>query len=223
MPVAAPPDGPTEVPSGAAPYLRRLRTWAYTELQRALLKSEAAAFVLLQSPSGAVFQITVGDDGRLVSTPIVLATGRPGSPALTFAPVTRNGMISAASPAGTTSATYVMMGLALPLQAAAASNAMLIIAGVIANTVNNAQTDCALFFGTGTPPTNGVAPPAGSVQIGQPTSFKSSSGSGGLTPFSLTGIIPITPGQTSWVDLALEASAGTASVSQIDAIGVGLA
>lgn len=133
------------------------------------------------------------------------------------------------SPAGTTSLSGVMMGLAT------GSNPWLLtpqftgairvsITGRMTNVVNGNITRCNLQYGTGTPPVNGAAQTGISFNAvplestaplaNQWNVFPSGAGASGLangwTPFSYEGEADgLTIGAQYWFDLALSVSGGT--------------
>jgi hypothetical protein len=87
MPTTQPPDLPplTGMSPAAAQtlgdYLRRLRTWAYQEVDRAIKKDEAAPQVILsasdQKNPTAIFSLTVDHTGATHVTQIPLGGGKP--------------------------------------------------------------------------------------------------------------------------------------------------
>jgi len=217
-----PPELPSmpDVSATLTNYLRTFSLWCRQGFAAKLNANSALPKVLLLSPSGKVFSIAVGDDGRLTSTPIALASGDPGTP-VTFAPVTASAMLQAAAPAGTTSATYVMMGLGHVLSSQVASRLWVSIDGRIANNTNGRETDVVVCCGIGTPPANG-APQVGTI-VSQPAAFVATTGGGAFAPFSLTATVSgITPQTSYWFDLAVKVTGGTGNVSDIDACAMGL-
>jgi hypothetical protein len=218
-----PPDLPNmpDVSTTLTGYLRNFALWCRHGFADKLSGSQALPKVLLQSPGGKVFNIAVSDNGQLTSTPVALASGDLGTPVLTFAPITSSGMQQAAAPAGTTSTTYVMMGLGHVLANQVASRVWVTIDGRIANNTNGRETDVVVCCGIGTPPVNG-APQAGTI-VSQPAAFVSTTGGGAFAPFSLTATVSgITPQTNYWFDLAVKVTGGTGSVSNIDACVMGL-
>jgi hypothetical protein len=218
-----PPELPSmpDVSTTLTNYLRTFSLWCRQGFAAKLSATAALPKVLLLSPGGAVFSIAVGNDGRLTSTPIALASGDLGTPVLTFAPVTGSASASAANPPGTTSATYVMMGLGHVLASQVASRLWVTIDGRVANTTNGRETDVVVCCGTGPPPANG-APQAGTI-VSQPAAFVATTGGGAFAPFSLTATVSgITPQTSYWFDLAVKVTGGTGNVSNIDACAMGL-
>lgn len=213
-----------------ANYLRTFSLWCRNGFRDKMPLREASPQLLLLSPGGLTFSVGVGDDGKLTSTPIAFSTGAPGTPVLTFAPVTVSSTRTGAAPAGTTSTTFVMMGLGLTsareadieprISTSVATRAWTTVNGTISNTTNNGQSIVQLYYGIGTPPANGAA--ATGTAVGLPQTFQAASG-GSLSPFSLTGLITgLTPGTSYWFDLALRVSAGTGAVSNVVASYFGL-
>jgi hypothetical protein len=218
-----PPDLPSmpDVSSTLTNYLRTFSLWCRQGFAAKLNANSALPGILMQSPGGKVFKITVNDSGALQSTPIALASGDPGTSVLTFAPITASAMLEAAAPAGTTSTTYVMMGLGHVLSSEVASRLWVSIDGRIANNTNGRETDVVICCGTGTPPVNGAAQ-VGTI-ITQPAAFVATTGGGAFAPFSLTATVSgITPQITYWFDLAVKVTGGTGNVSNIDACAMGL-
>jgi hypothetical protein len=122
-----------------------------------------------------------------------------------------------ADPAGTASASYVMMGIAVSLTPpAGATRAMVMLDGLIANSNNGGTSNAQLRYGTGTPPVNGA--PAAGTAVGGVISYVATSGGGSYVPFSQSTMISgLIPGTTYWIGLALSApAAGTASVRSLD-------
>jgi hypothetical protein len=75
------PDVPPKTPPELAEYLRRLRTWAFTEIDKKISKDEATAHVVL-TPSDEktptkVYAITVDSSGALHTTAVPLGGGKP--------------------------------------------------------------------------------------------------------------------------------------------------
>jgi hypothetical protein len=132
------------------------------------------------------------------------------------APFTAAGQVNVASPAGTASTSWVMMGLGLVFTAVL-PRAIAVIDGQITNSINNGETDAQLMYGLAiTPPSNGALPPSGAVVIGSPIRFKAASGGGSFTPFSQSGLITgLSPGQHVWIDLALQVVTGIGTVTDI--------
>ena len=144
--------------------------------------------------------------------------------------------ISAAAPAGTTSATPVMQGLGLTMvvppqtvtpeqTAITISRVMLIVTGQIANTNNNGQAVAQLMMDIGNPPANGD--PVTGTAIGEPVQFISTTGSGGgggFGPFSQNILVEnLIAGTSYWFDLALNAAnGGTASLKNLQFTGFSL-
>jgi hypothetical protein len=168
-----------------------------------------------------VFVIRVNTAGAISSTPMALASGAALTPTITFAAVTASAMLQAAAPAGTTSTTYVMMGLGHVLSSQVASRLWVSIDGRIANNTNGRETDVVVCCGIGTPPVNGAAQ-VGTI-ITQPAAFVATTGGGAFAPFSLTATVSgITPQMNYWFDLAVKVTGGTGNVSDIDACAMGL-
>ena len=169
----------------------------------------------MQSPNGSIFTISIGNDGRLVSTP---ATGT----ALTFAPVTRYGVSTNYSPAGVANAAYLMQGLGLSIIGGVENAAWVTADGQISNSSNNSRTDVVICYGTGTAPVNG-APQAGTIAC-QPASYIATAAND-FVPWSLTALLTgLVSGTTYWIDLAVRApTGGTGTINAVDFTVHGLA
>jgi len=223
--LGAPPQLPevTGLNNQLSEYLRRFSLWCQGNFNSTLQKRTATGALFMESTTGnTVWQLTIDDSGRLQSTQLL-----PGSPTsvgstLTFAPVTGYADSVVTNPAGTTSATYRMMGLNVQLTSVVASAATVCLDGQITNSANNAVTECVICYGTGTPPVNGAAQ-AGTI-ASQAARYKATAG-GDYVPFSITCLIEgLTKGTTYWLDAAVRApSGGTASITDLDFTVVGLA
>lgn len=118
-------------------------------------------------------------------------------------------------PTGTTSATYVMMGVAGAITPSLTGRVLLCINGNMVVGATTGVTTGQLSYGTGTAPVNGAA--VAGTQIGSQQAFT------GLTgaleaPFSMQALITgLTVGTAYWLDLALKrAVAGTSSVAALN-------
>jgi hypothetical protein len=142
----------------------------------------------------------------------------------------RNASVAAA-PAdapGTASATNVMMGYGAAVAAGfvltlsgATTRAMLMASGEIANDSNNGHSWCSLWMGTGTPPANGAAVPAGAIQVGGEVHFDASSNQTSI-PFTIDGLATGLTADDWWVDMAARGNPGTTTLTQVQAMAVGL-
>ena len=109
-----------------------------------------------------------------------------------------------AAPSSITTASTVMMGLAIPFTPAIGSSALIIISGNSNTAANNAQLQIAI--GTGTAPSNGDA--ATGTGLGQTFDLQPVSACG----YSLNGIASgLTPGTPIWVDIQANSN-GTAAL-----------
>jgi hypothetical protein len=149
-------------------------------------------------------------------TPGIAGTGTSGTP---------NGGLATAyqanpgNPTGTTSATYVMMGLggSWTLTPLMTGNVKLHIVGSINNSGANTST-VQLAYGTSSAPNNGAA--ASGTVVGNATSWISISGieTNGI-PFCLSVIIRgLTVSTAYWFDAQLKSSSGTASILNLTVI-----
>jgi hypothetical protein len=227
------PPIPTDVTGSLANYLRSFALWCQNGLAGKLSANTALPAIPMASPAGApVWNITVDDSGRLMTTEMALGqrgaetaglrAGTAGLRTNTFAPVTQYAKSAAFNPSGTTSAAYVMMGMALTLTPIAAAGGWITADGQITNSSNNSETDCVICFGAG------VAPAWGDAQTGtiltQPARYKATA-AGDFTPFSLTGVVSgLTAGTPYWFDIAVKTvSGGTAQIMDVDFSVLGLA
>ena len=131
-----------------------------------------------------------------------------------------------ASPTGTLSSTFVMMGLAGSITPANSGNVLIVISGSIQNTTPNDGGETNIQYGTGSAPANGV--PATGSTVGS-TSILSivTSGVGATTistvPFTCNALITgLTVGTPYWIDLELNATGGFAEVSQVQVSAIEL-
>jgi len=126
-----------------------------------------------------------------------------------------------ANPAGTTSATNVLMGFAASLPV----NSSRIIAmanGQLNSSASTGISYCSLWLGTGTAPVWGAPVPSGAIRIGQEVQFDASSTTA-ATAFSISGVASgLTPGTPVWLDMAVRSGNGTASVSNVVATAFSL-
>jgi trimeric autotransporter adhesin len=126
-----------------------------------------------------------------------------------------------ANPAGTNSATLVMMGLGSAVTYTPAGSGKVIITvtgntqgSVAAGTVIGARyADSASTAA----PANGAAVPSGATRFGSGSSDQSIriSGSAGGSGFAFTDRLTLTPGHTYWFDLALDTTTGTVTVDNL--------
>jgi hypothetical protein len=69
-----PPDIPIEVEPKLYAYLARLNAWAFESFKGKIPVKEATHAVLLMSPGGKVYSITVTDAGALTTTLVPLGS-----------------------------------------------------------------------------------------------------------------------------------------------------
>ena len=121
------------------------------------------------------------------------------------------------APAGTTSTTTVMMGLAISFTPLYSGRVKIIIAGEASN--NTAGDGFLIYaaYGTGAAPANGAA--ATGTTAGNGVKGASASANA-LLPFSIVAVVTgLTVGTPIWVDLWLAAvTGGTAYVSNLSVI-----
>jgi hypothetical protein len=121
--------------------------------------------------------------------------------------------VSAGSPVGTSSSTFVMQGVNVTVTIpAGATRAMVILTGEIGNSINNGQSYVQLAYGSGASPANG-APQTGTL-IGQAIAMV---GPVDFSPFSQNALISgLVPSSQIWVGVALRTSGvGTASLTNL--------
>jgi hypothetical protein len=133
------------------------------------------------------------------------------------------GAAQPADPAATGSAVNVMMGFNLPLTIGQrTTRAMLFASGEIANSANNGQSWCSLWYGAGAAPAYGQPVPGGATRVSGEIHFDASSNQQ-VTSFAIEGLATgLTPGTPIWLDMAVRAQGGNASVSQVEIMGMGL-
>lgn len=116
------------------------------------------------------------------------------------------------NPAGTTSATGVMMGLAGNF-APATARMLVVVSGYVSN-VASAVVQLQLRYGTGTAPSNGNAPSGTAVGS---LEHATASASNYSMPFEVSAIITgLVASTTYWLDLVLLTSGGTATVANLN-------
>jgi hypothetical protein len=232
MPAAAPdPPSLKNVPVELIDYLRRLRVWAMAAINDRMISDTANPYLLLlpddQKPPTTAYRVTV-HGGYLTLTQVppgalgAVPSGGSAGASMTLAPVTKYGSSINANPAGTTSATYVMMGMNLIISPEIATAAWITADGQITNSANNGETDVVVCYGTGAAPVNGAAQ-AGTI-LGQPSRYKATAAND-FVPFSLTSLATgLVNGTTYWIDLAVKAvGGGTARVMDLNFSAHGLA
>lgn len=119
------------------------------------------------------------------------------------------------SPTGTTSTTFVMMGLGSSaiIKPTRTGNIIFCGCGRLSNSVGGDAARVELCYGTGTAPANGAAVTGTIVALQEAATL---SGGGQTVPFNLLGGAALTVGTTYWFDLAVEAvTGGTASVETV--------
>ena len=83
MPSTQAPDVPSlpSMPQALIDYLRRLRTWAYQEIDDKIARTEAVPFVLLSASDEknptTVFKLSVDSSGAIQVTQVPLGRGKP--------------------------------------------------------------------------------------------------------------------------------------------------
>jgi hypothetical protein len=122
------------------------------------------------------------------------------------------------NPAGTTSASTVMMGLAVPFTPSRSGNVLITISGEMENSTSGDGVAYVVRVGTGTAPANGAAA-AGTQVSASPELFPDASASG-LVPFSITAIATgQSLGVAMWIDLGLSVvNGGTATVANVTVV-----
>jgi hypothetical protein len=121
------------------------------------------------------------------------------------------------NPAGTTSTTPVMMGLAISFTPLYSGRVKIIIAGEASNNTLNDGFTVNAAYGTGAAPANGAA--AIGTVVGN-TVTSTALAASELKPFTIIAVVTgLTVGTAIWVDLQLAAvTGGTASVSNLSVI-----
>lgn len=122
-------------------------------------------------------------------------------------------------PTGTTStAAFKMMGVGgtCAITPVASTRMLITISGNVSNSTATAGATIDVQYGTGTAPTNGAAL-TGTQLAGTPTFSLSLTNQ--RVPFSITGIASgLTLATAYWIDMAVIATAGTASVGNLTCV-----
>lgn len=131
--------------------------------------------------------------------------------------------VQAASPTGTSSTSFVMMGLAVsftPSTLVTIDRALVTTTGMIGNTASNGQTYFQLTYGTGTAPVNGAAQTG--TLLGLSIMFTAAQPND-YAPFSQTAVMTgLSPGITYWIDLAVRVTSGTSIANGIQLVAHGI-
>src|ERR1700680_2582009 len=120
---------------------------------------------------------------------------------------------NAAAPAGTTSTTGLMRGLAGAITPAHSGNVLVIVSGTLTNGTTGDGASLQIRYGTGTAPTNGAAltgtAVGNNIADNNPVTNK--------IPFSVQAVVTgLTAGTAYWVDVGLAAiTGGTASIATV--------
>src|SRR6266851_3706818 len=112
-----------------------------------------------------------------------------------------------AAPAGTTSTTGLMMGLAGAITPAHSGNVLLIVSGTLTNGTTSDGASLQIRYGTGTAPTGTAV--GNNIADNNPVTSK--------IPFSVQAVVTgLTVGTAYWVDVGLAAvTGGTASLATV--------
>lgn len=129
---------------------------------------------------------------------------------------------STASPSGTASTTFVMLGLALPFTPVATGSAFIEVTGDMTSSVATDGGKLQCVYGTGAAPANGAALPASGVTVGSVKQFTSGSTTAGKVHFICDGETgALIPGTAYWVDVQFAAvTGGTFTLADVDAYAV---
>lgn len=124
--------------------------------------------------------------------------------------------VGSTSPGATSSTSYVCAGLAQSFTPNALGHASLFASGSVRNDNNSGGGQIQLIYGTGTAPTNGASPPAGSHQVGSPV-LAQNDGSKPTYPWHCHAVVTgLTAGTTYWLDVAFQSvSAGNTTLSGV--------
>ena len=128
-----------------------------------------------------------------------------------------------AAPTGTTSATYVMMGLGADgthpclITPVVTGRVRFNIRGSVSNTTIATSTNVKAFYNTGTIPINGAAVTGNQVGTDERIDMNNSAGSSSQRiPFDVGGVITgLTLSTQIWLDAALATTAGTATIDRV--------
>ena len=131
--------------------------------------------------------------------------------------------LAPANPAGTTSATEVMMGLAMSITPATSGRILLLVSGTALNAggAGISVTAISLYHDTGAAVGNGVAVPGTAVQLGKTKNMLTGS-AGGKVGFSIAQYVTgLTTGTPYWFDLALASDgSNSANVYDLDLVAI---
>jgi hypothetical protein len=120
---------------------------------------------------------------------------------------------TAAAPAGTTSATAVMMAIGGTITPGLTGNVEITISGQMANNTLNDGVTVDGRFGTGTAPINGAAVTGTLFGVSQTATALIAAEKSG---FSISQVVVMTVGTATWYDLSLLAvTGGTATVTGV--------
>ncbi len=185
------------------------------------ITNSSGTFVPYSFDAGAGGSMTV----RGVTSALTYMTGSPatvntGYPTLANGPVFpdfHSGVTTytTANPAGTVSATLVMMGLALAYTPAVTGKLKITLECGLKNSVASTGATAGLRTGTGTAPVNGAA-------VTGTLAGKDQFGTGGPSTgfpaiIMLTGTVTgLTPGTAAWADAALSSNVGTTTLSLVN-------
>lgn len=128
-----------------------------------------------------------------------------------------------ANPTGSSTAAFIMMGLAGSITPKSSTKLFVIISGNFQSTAATGGAEIEIQFGTGTAPLNGTI--SVGTTIGNLTHIDNGLGAAKLLPFSIQGIATgLTVGTTYWIDLAQKIvnTASTSNLSNISITAFGL-
>lgn len=122
--------------------------------------------------------------------------------------------LTPANPTGTSSATLIMMGLLGAFTPVGSGKVRITITGSAAQSSTTGTIGISPKYGTGTAPINGAANTG--TLIGAVGDFNPSAQGGNYFPFTVQGIVTLTPSTAYWIDVALSNSnALTSSIRNV--------
>lgn len=167
-----------------------------------------------QTPAGGG---NVSNSGTPTAGQTALWTSATAIQGVTFA----SSQTSPAVPTGTTSVTFVMMGLGATskITPTATGKILINVRGSFANSTNGDFVEVECLYGTGSAPTNGAAVTGTVVGAFQRSDQNNANAGNVRYPFNVGGLVTgLTLSTQVWIDVALKVNAGTGSV--LDAVSV---
>jgi hypothetical protein len=166
---------------------------------------------LLASDIGKIaYQVDTKQYWRLLSTAPTWGQINPPTVVVVTTPT---------NPTGTTSTAGVAMGLNQVFTPIRSGTALVTVSGSVTNSAASGGSSMLLAYGSGTPPTNGLAGAGLGASLGSAIRAQNNASmAAAIIPFSISAVITgMTLGTAYWLDLILAAvTSGTATVSAIN-------